>query len=355
MKHVIVCLIGLLISVEISAHNLEEVIAKTLPSVVYIEVDRIRIATRVDPLTSTITEFRTKAPPVIGTGFVIEDNKIVTNYHVIQPAFEHSTPIHVSFYNSNGRRYLATIIGYDDIADVALLQIEGKHPSLTISPNTASLRMGAEVFSISNFFSMRHSTTVGIVSSNNRIDSRFPYIRLLQLQMLQGSGSSGGPVLDVNGQVVSLNHSIMSMIPEAMLNTPNPSLMSVLAYTIRGDQLLQSVERIKREGVINRVDLGVRLEPYGATSERFLYNPVPDSNNITGVLVVGDYTNTSRDLLPNDIILNVDRRAFTDAAEFLLWLDDRYNPGDKIKIQVYRDGSVINIETTLDLAQRLEG
>lgn len=355
MKRIIVCLIGLLISVDISAHNLEEVIAKTLPSIVYVEVERVRAITIVDPHTSTITERIVKQSPVTGTGFVVEKNKIVTNYHVIQPSFENNTPIHVTFSSEAGLRHDATIIGYDEVADVALLQIDGEYPSLIISTNTAAVRLGAEVFTISNFFNLNYSATVGIVSSNSRIDRRFPYIRLLQLQILEGSGSSGGPVLDMDGQVVSLNHSVMAMSPDAMLNTPSPSMLSNVAFTIRGDQLIKSIDLIKRQGVINRVDLGVSLEPYGITSERFLYNPAPNSEGMTGVLVVTDYLNTNTDLLPNDIILSVGRRSFTDPAQFLLWLDEEYDPGEEINIQVYRDGSVINITTTLELAHRQEG
>jgi len=351
MKRIIVCLIGFLISTDISAHNLEEVIAKTLPSITYIEVERMAIATTVDPATSTITQFKTRQSPVIGTGFVVQNNKVITNYHVIQPSFEHDTAINVMFHNDLGRKYVAKVLGYDEIADVAVLEIEGTHPSLTFAPNAGALKMGAEVFTISNFFGMQFSTTVGIISSNDRMDGRFPYIRLLQLQILQGSGSSGGPVLDVNGQVVSINHSIMSMSPDSMLNNPSPSLLSVLAYTIRGDQVSASINKILREGIINRVDLGVQLESYGVTSERFLYNPVPNSNGIAGVLITAIEKQDSP-LNRYDIILSVGSTTFTNSAQFLLWLDENYDPGQEVNIQVYRDGSVINITTKLELAHR---
>ncbi len=353
MKNVIVCLLGVfLLSQPIHAHNLADVIEEVLPSVTYIEVERYTVKRRVDVSSNSIVEVREKGSPSAGTGFVIEGNLVVTNYHVISRAVRDGENIYVKFDSNNGVRYKATIVGYDEVADVALLGIEGKHPSLEIAKNTEDLRMGEDIFTISNYYSIRHSATQGIVSSNNRADVRFPYIRLLQLQVLQGSGSSGGPVLDDQGKVIALNHKILSMVPGEVFRTSNPSLMSMSAFTIRGDQLKHSIELIKEQGIVKRMDLGLYLQNYGMTSERYLYDPIPGSQNVSGVVVVRVDKGGPEQFKANDIIVGVDDERFTNAAGLLRWLNENKQEGDIVKIQVYRDGSMLNITTEVEAAHR---
>lgn len=353
MKKVIVCLLGVfLLSQPTYAHNLANVIEQVLPSVTYIEVERNIVKKRVDAATKSIIEVREKASPSAGTGFVIEGNLIVTNYHVISRSIRDGEKVYVKFNNNHGVRYEATIIGYDEVADVALLGIEGKHPSLEIATGTEDMRMGDDVFTISNYYSIRHSATQGIVSSNDRVDSRYPFIRLLQLQVLQGSGSSGGPVLNDKGQVVALNHKILSMVPGDVFKSPSPSLMSMTAFTIRGDELAHSIEEIKKYGVVKRMDLGLFLRPYGMNTERYLYDPVPNSEDVSGVLVLGVDKDGPEQFRPNDIIVEIEGKHFTSAAELLMWLDANKQEGDTVKIQLYRDGAMLNITTKIKVAHR---
>lgn len=353
MKQLIACLLGtLILSQPIYAHNLADVIEDVLPSITYIEVESHTERKVIDTNKQSIKTIREKQGESVGTGFIIEDNKVVTNYHVIQRAALQNERIFIKFDNNNGVRYEAKLLGYDEVADVALLEIEGKHPSLTIATDADVIRMGDDIFTISNYYSIRHSATVGVVSSNNRINTRFPYIRLLQLQILQGSGSSGGPVLNEDGKVVALNHTILSMIPDNVYKTPRPSLMSMTAFTIRGDQLARSIKRIKKEGVVRRADLGLFLKSYGMNSERYLYDPVPNSENVSGIVVLGVDVGGPQTFKKNDIITMVDDQRFTMASTLLLWLAKNKMIGDTVKLQVYRDGEILNITTEITAARR---
>jgi serine protease Do len=352
MKKLIVCLLTLTFSQPIHAHNLADIIEEALPSITYIEVERHVTRKVIDTSQKVITNVKDKSTPSAGTGFVIEGNKIVTNFHVISRGVRDKEKIYVTFFNNNGIRYEARVLGYDEVADVAILEIDGQHPSLKIATLPENIRMGEDIFTISNFYSIRHSVTQGIVSSNNRGDRRYPYVRLLQLQILQGSGSSGGPVLDDDGKVVGLNHTILSMVPDDMYKTASPMLMSMTAFTIRGDQLARSIERIKKEGVVRRADLGLYLRSYGMNSERYLYDPVPNSRDVSGVLVMAVDKNGPTDFKKDDIIIDVDGKHFTSAAELLLWLDENKEIGDEVKIQLYRDGSLLNITTQVRVANR---
>jgi serine protease Do len=137
-----------------------------------------------------------------------------------------------------------------------------------------------------------------------------------------------------------------------MYKTTSPMLMSMTAFTIRGDQLIESIERIKKEGVVRRADLGVYLKNYGMTSERYLYDPISNSRDVSGVLVVAVDKNDSTQFKTDDIIIDVDGKHFTNAAELLLWLDENKEVGDEVKIQLYRDGSLLNITTQVRVANR---
>ena len=353
MKKLIVCLLGtLILSQPIHAHNLADVIEDALPSITYIEVERHIERKVIDTQERSVTVLRERSTPSAGTGFVIEGNKVVTNWHVISRAVKDKEKIYVKFNNNNGVRYEATVVGYDEVADIALLEIDGQHPSLSIATSADRIKMGEEVFTISNYYSIRHSASVGIVSSNSRADSRFPYIRLLQLQILQGSGSSGGPVLNEDGEVVALNHTILSMVPDSVYKEGAPSLMSMSAWTIRGDQIAKSIERIKEEGIVRRMDIGLYLQSYGMNTERYLYDPVKSSSSVTGLLVVRADKNGPTNFKRNDIIMSVDDEHFTDVSSFLLWLNENRQEGDIVKIQLYRDGSMLNITTEVKAARR---
>lgn len=352
MKKLIVCLLTLTFSQPIHAHNLADVIEEVLPSVTYIEVERHVTRKVIDTSNRTVTNIKEKGPGSAGTGFIIEGNKVVTNFHVVSRAVRDNEKIYVKFFDNNGVRYEAKVLGFDEVADVALLEIQGSHPSLEIASQPESLKMGEDIFTISNFFSIRHSVTQGIVSSNSRAARRYPYIRLLQLQILQGSGSSGGPVLDDEGKVVALNHTILSMIPDNIYKDANPTMMSMTAFVIRGDQLEKSISRIKEEGVVRRADLGINLRNYGMNSEAYLYNTIPNSEGVSGVYVLSVDKEGPINIRQNDIIISVDGMKFTNAAELLLWLDANNEVGDQVKIQLYRDGAMLNITTDVRAANR---
>jgi serine protease Do len=187
-------------------------------------------------------------PSVIATGFVIEKNYIVTNYHVIEDVVRKSANISVYFYETNNKKYTAKLVGYDEVVDIALLKIEGVHPSACICA-VDELRIGQEVFSISHFLGIEFSVTSGMISSVHRSDPRFPYIHYVQLQLVQGNGSSGGPVFNSSGKVVSINQSIISMVPVTE-STNTGRMLSSVAFSIRADVVNESITRIKKEGKV---------------------------------------------------------------------------------------------------------
>jgi len=349
MKRLFIGLVALLTISTGQAHDLADRMNEVLPAVAYIRVEQFAVRDKLNPLTKLTSSIRVPTTPIIGTGFIIDNNNVVTNYHVIASAVKHNTEIHITFEGSN-QRFLATVIGYDKIADVALLIIPGEHQSVEILDDT-DLRMGDPVFSISHFYGIGWSGTQGVISSIRRQDQRYPYINNLQLQLLQGSGSSGGPVFNMNGDVIALNRSILSMFPKSIIQTRS-SVLSMVGYPVRGDTLIAAIAGIRKDIIVVYLDLGVSLITFGKDSMFHLNYANGDDEYPIGVMVMSIDKNISTTLQQSDIIISIEGNKFSDPSELFTWLNEqiKYKVGDTVNIQVYRDAEIINIAVPITIA-----
>jgi S1-C subfamily serine protease len=337
----LLAIFGLVVSNTAYSHDISTVVPKVLHSIAYVEVEKFDINSLIDNGISDIDFQKVRSSPIIGTGFVTEGNFVITNFHVVEYAIRNNTKIRVSFYDTNEEPLYATIVGYDKTVDVAVLKLPKTRPSVSICPS-GEVYPGQDVFSISHFYGIEFSVTKGIISSVDRTDPRYPYVHQLQLQLLEGSGSSGGPVFNEDGMVVSMNQSILAMIPSALSDGP-VKMLSNVAFSIRGDSLSNSIERIKKEKIVRRADLGVAVGKFSPGSPLFR-EIEPANKKLRGVMVVYlDNDVKNHVLRPGDIITKIGTQTITDPEQFFLYLDSRYKIGDFVKLQVYRRGSTINI------------
>ncbi len=349
MKKLFMCIIGIFTFCNIGyTHKLTEVIQNVLPAVVYIEIEYFIMVDHIDAATGKVTKIKKGIRSSTGSGFMISSDTVVTNYHVISFAIKNNTKIEISFKN-NDINYIAKILGYDKIADIALLKIKGNHPFVKIV-NSYSFRAGDPIFSISHFYGIGWSTTQGIISSDDHEDNRFPYIKHLQIQLLLGTGSSGGPVFNEYGDVIAINHNIISMfLPKPDLPKDLP-MLSPVGFAIRADTLQTTIERIKKEIIVTRADLGAILINFSVGNE--FHEKYAPNNFLNGVFVLDIDTKNKTTLKPLDLIISVDKHAYTDPEKLLNYIDEKYNPEDIINMQVYRDKKIINIAVTLVTAER---
>ena len=351
MRRLFVGLIALLAFSAGSAHDLAKVMNEVSPSVVYIRVEAFVMRDTLDPVTKLTERVRVPTTPIIGTGFVIQGNRVVTNQHVVDFSIKNNTDIYVTFQGNN-QRYKATVVGYDKIADVAVLEIPGEHPSVLIEVED-ELRMGDPVFSISHFYGIGWSATQGTVSSNDRRDTRYPYINNLQLQLLQGSGSSGGPVFNEKGHVVALNRSIVSMFPRGSVPTGRASsMLSMVGYPVRADTLVESIYKILEDQIVVYLDLDVSLLEFGPNGPFHLNYASGDSDYPVGVMVFNLDKDAETTLKNSDIIISIDGNEFTEPVDLYYWLNtqDEYKAGDTVNVQVYRDTEILNIAVPITMA-----
>jgi serine protease Do len=182
----------------------------------------------------------------LGSGFVIDpDGTIVTNNHVIADADE----ITVNF--SDGRRLVAEVIGRDPKTDLAILKVESEEPlPATRFGDSGGLRIGDWVMAIGNPFGFGGTVTVGIVSALERDINSGPYDRFIQTDASINRGNSGGPLFNLDGEVVGINTAIIS-----------PTGGSIgIGFAVPTEVAVPVIQQLREFGETRRGWLGVRIQ-----------------------------------------------------------------------------------------------
>jgi len=266
-----------------------------------------------------------------GSGFILKDNYILTNFHVVEDA----TEVIVSL--SDRREFIAEIVGVDPLSDLALLQVEGKNLPQVITGNSDNLKVGDWVIAIGSPFSFDFSVTAGIVSAkgrsiqNNNIGN---YVPFLQTDVAINPGNSGGPLFDLDGRVVGINSQIYS----------RSGGYQGLAFAIPINVAVDVANQIIDKGEVSRGYLGVRMsevdsdladalgmkKPYGA-----LINDVEEGESADNA-----------GLMPGDVIIEFDDKEIKFSSD-LPHVVGQIQPKTKAIGKVIRDGEEIKLKFTL--------
>lgn len=182
----------------------------------------------------------------IGSGFVIDSSGIiVTNNHVVEDADD----IIVAF--QDGSELRATIIGRDFATDIAVLRVHPPRPLASVSFGSSEVvAVGDWVMAIGNPFGFGGTVTMGVLSARGRDLYEGPYDNFLQTDAAINQGSSGGPLFDLNGNVIGINTAIISTSGEAM----------GVAFSIPSEIASRVVDHLIAFGEVRRGWLGVRIQ-----------------------------------------------------------------------------------------------
>ena len=183
----------------------------------------------------------------LGSGFVIDPSGlVVTNNHVIEGADE----IIINF--TDGTKLKVTkILGHDPKTDLALLKVEPKKPLKAVTfGDSAKMRVGDWVMAIGNPFGLGGSVTVGIISATKRDINAGPYDDFLQTDAAINRGNSGGPLFNMDGQVIGVNTAIIS-----------PTGGSIgIGFAVPSNSAVQVIDQLKQYGETRRGWLGVHVQ-----------------------------------------------------------------------------------------------
>jgi serine protease Do len=183
----------------------------------------------------------------LGSGFIIDPSGVVvTNNHVIADADE------INVILNDGTKLPAELIGKDTKSDLALLRVHPDKPLKAVKfGDSDKLRLGEWVIAIGNPFSLGGTVTAGIVSARNRDINSGPYDNYIQTDAAINRGNSGGPLFNLNGDVIGVNTAIIS-----------PSGGSIgIGFAVPSNSATAVINQLRQFGETRRGWLGVRIQP----------------------------------------------------------------------------------------------
>lgn len=278
-----------------------------------------------------------------GSGFVLDrEGHILTNNHVIESAQRILVTL------ANGQEFEAERVGADPINDMAVVRI--KAPADMLVPvrfaDSSNLKVGMKVFAIGNPFGLQSTMTTGIISS---LDRTLPVTQarsiksVIQIDAAINPGNSGGPLLNSHGEVIGINTAIASKTGQnSGIGFAIPS--NLVARVV--PELIQHGRFIRPEFGIDevaRTEKGLRIEtlvPDGPAAKAGLRGPEIRRTRR------GFVTFETRDISRADVIVGVNGKKTLKPDEFLSEVES-HRPGDRITIEVIRDGSVVSVPVQL--------
>jgi serine protease Do len=274
-------------------------------------------------------QFQAPDQKASGSGVIIStDGYIVTNNHVVNGA----TSIVVTL--NNRKNYVAKVIGTDPNTDLALIRIDASNlPVMTIG-NSDEVKLGQWVLAIGYPLNLDVTVTQGIVSAKSRniginTQAAAPVESFIQTDAAVNPGSSGGALVNTNGELIAINSAIAS---------PTGSFAGY-AYAVPSNLMKKVVGDIMKFGSVQRGYLGISMAPEGLDDAK--KKELGVNSDVAGVFVMEVDPNGAAGeagIKKGDVLVKINDQAINSDAE-LAELIARQKPGDKVKIDYIRNGS----------------
>ena len=269
-----------------------------------------------------------------GSGFIISsDGYILTNYHVI----EESDSISVSLYN--GTVYDASLVGYDESNDIAVVKVEADNLVPVILGNSETLNVGDSVVAIGNpLGELTFSLTAGTISAKDRkvTLSNTVTMDLIQTDCAINSGNSGGALFNLYGEVVGITNAKYSSSSASEASIDN------IGFAIPIDSILHIVESIIEKGYVSKPYLGVMVSD--VSPETQLYG-IPKGAAVQSVAENGPAFKAG--LQVGDIITHMNGTA-VDGSTDLVDIVGKSLPGDTLVLTIYRQGQTMELTVVIE-------
>jgi serine protease Do len=277
-----------------------------------------------------------KAPPShgIGSGFIVSsDGYVLTNAHVVSDASE------VTVKLTDRREFAAKVVGVDKRSDVALIKIAATGLPFVHFGDPSKVKPGQWAIAIGSPFGFENSVTAGVVSATGRTlpdDSNSSYVPFIQTDAAVNPGNSGGPLFNVDGQVIGINSQIYSRTGGYM----------GMSFAIPIDVALSVKDQLLKNGKVNRSRIGVAVQDLGQPLALSFGLTTPHGALISAVEPSSPGERAG--LKPGDIITSVNGRNI-DHSWDLPAVISQLTPGSEAKLGIWHDrkATEVTVKTVL--------
>ncbi len=271
-----------------------------------------------------------------GSGiFISSDGYILTNNHVIEGADQFQV------IYSDGSQQDATLVGTDQYSDLAVLKVTGAIPAVATLGNSDALNPGETVIAIgSPLGDFKNTVTVGVVSATGRsIDTGLGYSidGLIQTDAAINQGNSGGPLVDLAGEVIAINTLVVR-------TSGTGTVAEGLGFAIPINTARVVSEQIIQKGYVSRPYLGINYQPITPRVAAIYRLPVQYGVYITDVAASSPASQAG--LRVGDIITGIDNTSLDETHAYINTLF-QYSAGDTVTLTVNRSGNQIQVQVTL--------
>ena len=266
-----------------------------------------------------------------GSGFITsQDGYVLTNHHVINGASSITVAL------SDNREFKAQVIGSDARTDVALLKIDATNLPFLRMADSNKLKVGEWVVAAGSPFGLKNTITAGVVSAINRDTG--DYLSFIQTDAAVNPGNSGGPLVNMSGEVVGINSQIL---------TPSGAF-SGIALAIPINDALQVAEQLRTKGKVERGRVGVSIQP--VTEEMAKELGLSKAQGVVIAQIEAGSPAVQAGLQTGDVVTKINGAVVESIRDFARYIGES-KPGTRLQLEVWREGRSQNVDMTVGEAR----
>ena len=271
----------------------------------------------------------------LGSGFIISpDGYVVTNNHVVAAGAKGATVDSITVIMPDRKEYTAKLIGRDPSSDLALLKINGTNLPYVKFGDSTRARVGDWVVAIGNPFGIGSTVTAGIVSALHRVTGAGAYDRFIQTDASINRGNSGGPMFNLNGDVIGINSQILSETGGSV----------GIGFAIPAEDAKPVIDQLMKGAAIKRGYLGVGPQPISDDIASALGLP-KNQGEILRSIEPGEPA-AKAGLQVGDVVTRVGGKDVTPDSS-LSYLVANIAPGTRTQIDVIRQGKPVSVAAVI--------
>ena len=266
-----------------------------------------------------------------GSGFITsQDGYVLTNHHVINGASSITVAL------PDNREFKAQVIGSDARTDVALLKIDATNLPFLRMADSNKLKVGEWVVAAGSPFGLKNTITAGVVSAINRDTG--DYLSFIQTDAAVNPGNSGGPLVNMSGEVVGINSQIL---------TPSGAF-SGIALAIPINDALQVAEQLRTKGKVERGRVGVSIQP--VTEEMAKELGLSKAQGVVIAQIEAGSPAVQAGLQTGDVVTKINGAVVESIRDFARYIGES-KPGTRLQLEVWREGRSQNVDMTVGEAR----